>query len=700
MKRFLWLIILCLLTSSWGVAQSHMHITLDICSNELPFTWNGISYNTGGQHITPTGDTLTLIVHQPSIRYFNGVVCQSNPYSDYGFFFSEDDTAIPGIYHDTLRRNTFYGCDSILILTLTVRPLPNVQVSHDTVIFGNQANLSLQISGADYYVWEQTGGITAATANNPTQNVTVTQPTWFIATGYIPGQDLVNNGQFTNGNTGFTSSYTYSGTPGGHALWSEGTYAIGNNANNWHENFQGAHDHTSGNGNYMIINGNTNPGAIAWSQNITIEPYTYYVFNTWVTTVCSSPYANLQFSINGSTIGSIFNAPTTYGVNNTWLNFYYLWYNNSAARTATISIVNQNTTASGNDFGLDDISFWKLTGCGVTDTIQVLFNRYIDTTVCENAFPFTWNGVTFNDTLPQFTIIRKQDSLDDAVTLRVHVHPSIHTTVNESVREDQLPHTFCNIEFYNDVIDTLITLTDTFDCDSFIHYSLHVRRNSSYHAEATICESQTPYRWRGRALYSSCFLADTIPNAQGGDSVITLDLTVIDTMLRIIQLTDNFCEDMSAMLSVSSSFNDYVWSTGETTEQILVLEPGSYCVTAVSDYCTIDRCISVAPCKLNILLPNAISPSKLDGHNDYFSIDESQQRLIQDFEISIYNRWSNLVFYSNQKDFRWDGREHLNNIHKTIETDDIYRGNVYSFVIRGTDLRGQEFKLKGSLIVL
>ena len=118
------------------------------------------------------------------------------------------------------------------------------------------------------------------------------------------------------------------------------------------------------------------------------------------------------------------------------------------------------------------------------------------------------------------------------------------------------------------------------------------------------------------------------------------------------------------MLSVQSGFSDYVWSTGETTPQILVLSPGSYCVTAVSDYCTIDRCISVAPCKLDIKLPNAITPSKLDGHNDYFSIDESQQRLIQDFEISIYNRWSNLVFYSDQKDFKWDGRKHLNNANK------------------------------------
>ena len=703
MKRVLFIVstfLLCCITSE----AQHLHLTMDICASELPYYWNGISCNSGGNHIAQNGDTLTLIVHQASHTHHTSVVCQGNSFTDYGFYFSEEETATPCIIEDTIHFSTMYGCDSSISLKLTVQPLPDVHVSNDTVIFGDQANLTLEVSGAEYYIWEQTGGITATTVNNETQNVTVTQPTWFVVTGYVPGQDLVNNGHFTNGNTGFTSSYTYisnpNTTPSGHALWNEGTYAIGNNAANWHENFRGSQDHTTGDGNYMIINGNTNPGAVVWSQDITIQPYTYYVFNTWVTTVCLAPYANLQFSINGNTIGEIFTAPSTYGDNNTWLNFYHLWYNNSTARTATISIVNQNTVASGNDFGIDDISFWKLNGCGVTDTIQVLFNRYIDTTVCEDAFPFTWNGVVFNDTTPQSTILHRLDEMDDAITMRVHIHPNIHTTVRDTIHEDQLPHLYNNIEFNNSVTDTLITLTDQYGCDSVITYSLVVRHNTSSHTEVTICENQTPYHWRGQALYESCQLSETIPNSQGGDSVITLDLTVIDTMLRIISLTDDYCEEMSAILSVQSSFNDYVWSTGETSPQIVVLSPGAYCVTAMSDYCIISRCISIPPCQLNILLPNAISPSRLDGYNDYFSIHESQQRLIQDFEISIYNRWSNLVFYSNQKNFKWDGREHLNNANHQIEPDDIYSNNVYSYVIRCTDLRGQEFIFKGSLVVL
>lgn len=702
-RPFLIILFLCLLSS--GMAQ--IHLEMDLCADDLPYNWNGMLCY-GGNNIAPNGDILTIIVHQSVSTHHNDVVCQGNSFTEYGFFFSEEDTETPGVIDTVIHYPTSFGCDSAIYLTLTIQPLATIQASNDTIIFSNSATLNLAVTGtADYYVWDLNTDITAATANNTTQRVTVTQPTQYIVTGYVPGPDMVNNGSFSAGNTGFSSAYSYRPGTGNQILWDEGTYTVGSNAQNYHSAFRGAHDHTTGNGNYMIINGAPGYNTVVWTENITIEPYTYYVFNTWVTTVCddanNSALAQLQFSINGSTIGNIFVAPSfTNSPYNTWLNFYHLWYNNSAARTATISIVNQNLTESGNDFGLDDISFCKLTGCGVSDTITVLFNHNVDTTVCENDFPFVWNGVTFNDTTPQLTILHRENKLDSVITMHVHIHDTIHTIVRETINENDLPHTFLDNVFTDAVTDTLIKLTDEFGCDSIIRYTLIVRRNSASLTEVTICESQIPFFWRGRQLYESCEISDIIPNSQGGDSVITLNLTVIDTMLRIISLTDNFCDEMSAMLSVTSGFDNYVWSSGESTPLIQVFSPGSYCVTAFSDYCTISRCISVPACHLDLKLPNAISPSKLDRHNDHFSIPETQQRLMADdgFQIFIYNRWSNLVYYSNQKNFQWDGREHRNNINKQVEINDIYCDNVYSYIIYCKDLHGQHFSFKGSIIVL
>ena len=159
--------------------------------------------------------------------------------------------------------------------------------------------------------------------------------------------NLVVNGDFELGNIGFSSDYLVSTN-----LFPEGNYAVGSNANTYHSNFSGT-DHGSGTGKFMIINGAPNPGTKAWCQTIVVLPNTDYNFSTWVSSVHPSNPALLQFSINGVQIGDIFQAP---GTTFTWQEFFVNW-NSGSAVTATICIENQSTIRSGNDFGIDDISF-------------------------------------------------------------------------------------------------------------------------------------------------------------------------------------------------------------------------------------------------------------------------------------------------------------------------------------------------------
>ncbi len=172
-----------------------------------------------------------------------------------------------------------------------------------------------------------------------------------------PVVSLVKNGNFSSGNTQFTSGY--SSCTAANCLYPEGYFAVGTNANFYHGNFVGR-DHTTGTGNFMIVNGTGVPNTIVWSQNITVKPGTNYNFSAWVMTLVASSPAKLQFQINGVTIGSVFDAPTA---TQTWQNFANTW-NSGASTTATITILNQNTTLAGNDFGIDDISFIEI--CGTT----------------------------------------------------------------------------------------------------------------------------------------------------------------------------------------------------------------------------------------------------------------------------------------------------------------------------------------------
>ena len=103
----------------------------------------------------------------------------------------------------------------------------------------------------------------------------------------------------------------------------------------------------------MMIDGATEPGVVVWSEQISIVPNTYYDFSTWVCTLNPESRALLQFSINGTQVGDVFTAPSQ---TCTWEQFSAVWYSGNSS-TATISILDLNTEYSGNDFGLDDISF-------------------------------------------------------------------------------------------------------------------------------------------------------------------------------------------------------------------------------------------------------------------------------------------------------------------------------------------------------
>jgi gliding motility-associated-like protein len=181
-----------------------------------------------------------------------------------------------------------------------------------------------------------------------------------------------------------------------------------------------------------------------------------------------------------------------------------------------------------------------------------------------------------------------------------------------------------------------------------------------------------------------------LQNVYGCDSVVTLRLSVIDTGLRIVSLTTDFCEDQSAELMVVTDMTNYVWSTGETAPTILVTAPGRYSVEASQGDCHNTAHFNVAGCQYEFLLPNVITPTNGDGLNDYFYIPEQYHKTMALFEIAIFNRWGEMVFYSTDKNFQWNGE---------------YRGQIqpqtiYNYIINYTDTAGRPQRVVGSLTVL
>ena len=223
-------------------------------------------------------------------------------------------------------------------------------------------------SGTPYYVdtfWTPTTGLSDPNIINPIVTVGTSSANYVLHVQAVTPTNLILNGDFSLGDTVFSSSYIY-GTGGPYGLLSlEGQYAIATNPNNCHINFASFGDHTTGTGNMMVVNGASLANVNIWCQTINVNPNTYYDFSAWGATCVASNPAILQFSINGVLTGTPLALPVTTGL---WTQFHATWFS-GANTTITICITDQATAVSGNDFAIDDIAFKEI--CNVTDSVYI-----------------------------------------------------------------------------------------------------------------------------------------------------------------------------------------------------------------------------------------------------------------------------------------------------------------------------------------
>jgi hypothetical protein len=248
---------------------------------------------------------------------------------------------------------SFLHCFCLLLLLTTIpgRTHSQLVASGDTTICqGGSAQLSASGGGVSYY-W--TSYPTDPSLLIPQQQNPVVSPqvnTMYIVQSNIATGNLILNGSFELGVMGFNSEYVNNQI----SIMEEGTYAVVNDAHTVHPNFFCNEDHTSGSGKFMAVNGAGVANVKVWYLTLTnVQPQARYEFSTWITSLHATNPAILQFSINGELMGQPFQA---YPFTCTWYQFYHVWDADTNDQ-ATISIVNQNTILSGNDFALDDISF-------------------------------------------------------------------------------------------------------------------------------------------------------------------------------------------------------------------------------------------------------------------------------------------------------------------------------------------------------
>lgn len=242
--------------------------------------------------------------------------------------------------------------------TISVCKNTTVQLSPTLIPIGN-VNSFVNIDT----VWSPAFNLSSTTALNPTATIGTASIKYTLSVTSITQTNNVFNGDFSMGNTGFTSAYK--DTTGAGSLWPEGYYSVTTNPDLVHPNFVSMGDHTTGTGNMLVINGASAPVNV-WCETITVTPNTQYDFSAWGATVSTAGNpAQVQFEINGTLVGTTLTLPTATGQ---WTEFHTVWYSGSNT-SITICVHDQQTAASGNDFALDDISFREI--CTATDSVYI-----------------------------------------------------------------------------------------------------------------------------------------------------------------------------------------------------------------------------------------------------------------------------------------------------------------------------------------
>ncbi len=104
-------------------------------------------------------------------------------------------------------------------------------------------------------------------------------------------------------------------------------------------------------------------------------------------------------------------------------------------------------------------------------------------------------------------------------------------------------------------------------------------------------------------------------------------------------------------LNVVNSSCTYIWSTGETTSNIIATHAGTYWVQVNRHGCISSDTLVVNPAysAFNFTLPNIVTPNN-DNINDFIDFSNYQFSSLQ---LDIYNRWGNKIFESSDPAIVW-----------------------------------------------
>jgi gliding motility-associated-like protein len=218
--------------------------------------------------------------------------------------------------------------------------------------------------------------------------------------------------------------------------------------------------------------------------------------------------------------------------------------------------------------------------------------------------------------------------------------------------------------------------------------------------DTTLCENDTlilnayfpnsSYLWQDNSIGSMYIVnqqgnywAETnLNNCISKDSI---NITYKPTPIVNLGNDTTLCQNEILILNAHYSNSSYLWQDNSTDSMYIVNQQGNYWVEINLNNCLGYDTIKIEVCvsefnDIIMNIPNAFSPNR-DGENDLFTPINSKG--IVSMKSSIYNRWGNKIFQTENPLINWDGEKHID--------------GVYYWIVNYVDINGKSNSLKGNV---
>jgi gliding motility-associated-like protein len=643
-------------------------LTQSICSNTTT-TFNGHTISAAGIYKDTLTNiagcdsfvTLTLTVIPTSSTALAQSICSNTTTT-----FNGHTISAAGIYKDTM--TNIAGCDSFVTLTLTVIPISTKAIAQ-SICAGTSTTFNgrtLTTGGIYKDTLVNAGGcdsiVTLTLTVIPTSATAISQSICSNTTATFNGHTLSTAGIYKDTLTnaaGCDSFVTLTLTVVQTSASSLSQTICGN------EVYSFAGQALSASGVYTNALTNAAGCDSTVTLTLTVVPVSATALSQ---TICS----NTVTTFDGQTLsaaGIYIDTFTNAGGCDSIVTFTLTVVPTSATAISQSICAGTSYVFNGQTLSAAGIYIDTLPNAGGCDSIVTLTlsilaasSASISETICSNS-NVIFNGQALATAGTYTAHLANAAGCDSTVTLTLSVVPVSYST---------LSHSMCSGSSYyfnGQLLSAGGTYIDTVPnaggCDSIVTLTLTIIPTSAATVVQTICSGMS-YVFNGQALTASGSYTDTFSNALGCDSFATLSLDVLPLPVAAFSIEPGGGTIPLGDISVtdqSTGADHTLWLLNNKVISLLaggqlpVSDTGGYCIRLIAQSsagCTDTSTECITVYNNHFYMPNAFTPNG-DGTNDYISLYGSRTG-VQFMDIKIYDRWGEKVFESGDLDFQWDGR--------------------------------------------